>query len=279
METEKNALLQTLVDKINNDTLVLPTLPAIAMRVRETAQDPDVNLNKMADVIALDPSLSARIIKLANSALYARSVKAETVTQAVNRIGLVQIKNNAMALAMEQLFLSSNEVIKKYIDQIWERTVNVVAHALPLFEDYKRTHRSSPMDADVMTLALLLHNIGVLPILTEAERMGSNAINSSFLNLAIQKLSGQIGGAITREWDFDEGVIQVAESWRNLHVQNDAISYVDFVRLGAVAAGYMKSKKAVILQLSAKKSLLDSPEYLESGDYLQRVEEKRALFE
>jgi len=39
----QNALLTILVEKINNDTLVLPTLPAIALKVRKAADDPNVN--------------------------------------------------------------------------------------------------------------------------------------------------------------------------------------------------------------------------------------------
>jgi HD-like signal output (HDOD) protein len=43
----QNALSTILVEKINNDTLVLPTLPAIALKVRKAADDPDINLNAM----------------------------------------------------------------------------------------------------------------------------------------------------------------------------------------------------------------------------------------
>ena len=278
MATE-NALLKSLIDKINNDTLVLPTLPAIAMRVREAAQDPEINLKKISNVIAMDPSLSARIIKLANSALYARNVKAETVNQAVNRIGLQQVKSNAMALAMEQLFLSSNALIKKYLDQVWERTVNVNVHTLPLYQAYQQKHRSKRLDPDVMALALLLHNIGILPILTEAERMGVGNIQPTFLNHAIQKLSGKIGGAITNEWEFDESVIVVAESWRNLKVQPENIGYIDFVRIGAVSAGYLASKRDEIIQHSIDKGIIDSADYLEDESYLQQIEEHRLMFE
>lgn len=277
MPTE-NVLLSILIDKINNDTLVLPTLPAIALKVREAAEDPDVDLGKMANVIALDPSLSARIIKLANSAMLRGAVKAETVQQAVTRIGLVQIKNNAMALAMEQLFVSKNAVIKQYLNQIWERTVNVVSHTLALFESYQRQHKRSGLDTDVMTLAALMHNIGVLPILTEAERHDDTFSNATFLNQAIQKVSGRIGGAITNEWHFDEGIVQVAQHWRNLKVQNDDVSYVDFVRLGAISAGYLASRKEDVLKLSVKKGIIDDAEVLISDDFLASVEEKKGIF-
>ena len=80
MSTE-NALLTILVEKIQSDSLVLPTLPEIAIKIREAADDPDVNLLAMADVIAQDPALSARMVKVANSAFMGRSVKVETLNQ------------------------------------------------------------------------------------------------------------------------------------------------------------------------------------------------------
>ena len=52
MSTE-NALLTILVDRINNDTLVLPTLPEVAVKVRQAADNPNVNLMDMADVISV----------------------------------------------------------------------------------------------------------------------------------------------------------------------------------------------------------------------------------
>ena len=60
MGTE-NALYTILVEKIKQDALVLPTLPEIALKVREAADNPDVNLNQMSDVIAQDPALSVGI--------------------------------------------------------------------------------------------------------------------------------------------------------------------------------------------------------------------------
>ena len=74
MDTE-NVLHTILVEKINNDTLVLPTLPAIALKLRRAADDPYIDLSAMADVVSQDPSLSARMIKISNSAYLGRSVK------------------------------------------------------------------------------------------------------------------------------------------------------------------------------------------------------------
>ncbi len=277
MSTE-NALLTILVEKINNDTLVLPTLPAIALKVRKAADDPEINLNAMADVIGQDPSLTARIIKISNSAYLGRTIKVETLNQAVTRIGLTQIKNIATALAMEQLFVSKNEIVKGYINKVWDRTVEVVAHSMALFGNYQNITKDRTMNVDTLTLCALVHNIGILPILTEAERHEEVFANPAFLNAAVQKLAGRIGGTITREWGFGDDFVQVAENWRNLKVQTDKVSYMDFVRLGAAVAGFIGNQKDAMINLSMKKGLLQDMAFIDTDEYQEMKENAKAVF-
>jgi len=59
--------------------LVLPTLPAVALKVRKAADNPDINLSAMADVVSQYPSLSARLVKIANSAYLGRSIKVTSI--------------------------------------------------------------------------------------------------------------------------------------------------------------------------------------------------------
>lgn len=277
MSTE-NALLTILTEKINNDTLVLPTLPAIALKVRKTADDPDVNLSMMAEVISQDPALSARMIKIANSSYMGRAVKVDNLSQAVTRIGLRQIKNIATALAMEQLFVSKNDTVREYVNRVWSRTVDVVAHSLALLEAYTERTGQKALNLDSMTLAALVHNIGVLPIFTEAERHEDVFGNPAFLNAAVQKLAGRIGGSITRHWGFSEDFVNVAENWRNMKYQTAEPSYVDFVRCGAAVAGHIGSQKDTVLNLAQKKGLIDDLSILHSEEYEQRREAGQEVF-
>mgnify|MGYP003625422421 FL=1 len=211
MATE-NALLTILVEKINNDTLVLPTLPAIALKVRRAADDPDINLNAMADVISQDPSLSARMIKISNSAYLGRSVKVISAQQAVTRIGLRQIKNISTALAMEQLFVSKNPIVKEYMSRIWADTIEIVASSMAALQVHTKQTKNRALNLDSMMLAALVHNIGVLPILTEAERHADVFANPTFLNVAIDKMAGKIGASIMTEWGFEPEFVNVAQN-------------------------------------------------------------------
>lgn len=276
MSTE-NALLTILVEKIKNDTLVLPTLPAIALKVRRAADDPDINLNAMGEIISQDPSLSARIIKISNSAYLGRTIKVTSVQQAVTRIGLSQIKNISTALAMEQLFVSKNELVKSYISKIWGYTIDTLSYAVAALQMYSKT-KQRHVSLDSMTLAALVHNIGVLPILTEAERHEEVFASPTFLNAAILKLSGRIGAKIMRQWDFDQQFITVAEKWRDMEYQPEEVAFIDFVRFGAAMTGVFDSKKDQVMQICLDKGILESLDVLDSEAFMEARQNAKAAF-
>ena len=278
MSTE-NALLTILVEKINNDTLVLPTLPEVAIKVREAADNPDVNLMEMSDVITHDPALSARMIKVANSAFLGRAVKVSTLNQAVTRIGLRQIKNIATAMAMEQLFVSKNPVVKEYLSKSWQVTLDVAAHAIALLHTYTKENKHSPLNVDTITLASLVYNIGILPILTEAERHQEVFANPAFLGQAIQKLGGKVGGQIMRAWGFTEDFVEVAESWSNAGYKPENPCYVDFIRMAAISQDVLKvADKQVVLTGYVEKGVLSSLELFDNEDYVALHADIRAMF-
>lgn len=279
MSTE-NALLTILAEKIKNDSLVLPTLPEIAIRVREAADDPDVNLHQMADVISHDPALSARMLKIANSAYMGRSVKVTTINQAVTRIGLRQMKNIATALAMEQLFVSKNDVVKAALDKIWSLTVSVSAVAMALLKHYISRNKHTSLNLDTITLAAMVHNIGVLPILTEAERHPDVFANPDFLEGAISRLAGRVGGSIMRAWEFGPEFVNVAERWNDKRYEPEEISYIDFVRVAAVYADVLPcdGDKTEYYTKYVEKGIMTDLEYIESDEFKEQVSIAKAIF-
>ncbi|WP_371194152.1 HDOD domain-containing protein [Glaciecola sp. SC05] len=273
----QNALLTILVEKINNDTLVLPTLPAIALKVRKAADDPNINLIKMADVIGQDPSLSARMIKISNSAYLGREIKVTSTSQAVTRIGLIQVKNIATALAMEQLFVSKNVVVKKYMAQKWMDIISIVGNAMATMTIYQKANKDKSLSIDTMTLTALVADIGALPVLTEAERHDNVFANPTFLDVAIDKLAGRIGASIMREWKFNEVFIECAEHWRDLDYVKPEISYIDFVRVGAALAKLSDNHDEVLANAQAKGVFSDIEE-LRTPEFEELRDNAKGLF-
>ena len=274
----QNALLTILTEKINNDTLVLPTLPAIALKVRKAADDPDINLNAMADVIGQDPSLSARMIKISNSAYMGRAVKVSSVSQAVTRIGLRQIKNISTALAMEQLFVSKNDLVSDYMKREWDKTVDIVANSMAALQVYVNATKNREFTLDSMTLAALISKIGVLPILTEAERHAEVFANPTFLEDAIDKLSSPIGANIMKAWGFSQELIDVASSWRDLSVLPAQLGYIDFVRVGAALSGQLDGQKDAVMNLAMQRGMVSDMHVFDSDEFAEMRDNGKSIF-
>jgi HD-like signal output (HDOD) protein len=274
----ENALLIILIEKINNDTLVLPTLPAVALKVRRAADNPDINLGGMADVVSQDPSLSARMVKISNSAYLGRSIKVTSIQQAVTRIGLRQIKNIATALAMEQLFVSKNEIVKEYMSRIWADTIEIVANSMAVLQVHTKQTKNRALNLDSMMLASLVHNIGVLPILTEAERHADVFANPTFLDVAIEKLASQIGARIMTEWGFEPEFVDVAQNLKDMSVNSDAVSYLDLVRLGAALCGKFDSHKEVIFNAAVDKGIIDNLSAVLSDEFDELRDSAKQIF-
>ena len=71
---------QALVMAIDNDDLVLPTLPEVALKIRQAAEDPEISISHLSKVIGRDTALTARLIKVVNSPLLRASRKSPTRT-------------------------------------------------------------------------------------------------------------------------------------------------------------------------------------------------------
>jgi len=279
MGTE-NALYTILVEKIKQEALVLPTLPEIALKVRKAADDPEANLNQMSDVISQDPALSMGMLKVANSAMLGRSVKVETVSQAVTRIGLRQIKSIATAMALEQVFVSENKIVSLYLKKSWAKTVDVAAVAISLMTFYLRKNKHAPLSIDTVTLGALIHSIGVLPILTEAEKHPDIFANPTFLQQAIIKLSSDIGGEVTKAWGLSEEFTDIVSSWSDLTILPSEAHYLDFIRAGAIYHGIFKneSTKEALLKSYVSKDILPDHDFMESTEFTDMVSDVKTMF-
>ena len=276
----ENALYTILVEKIRQDALVLPTLPEIALKVRRAVDDPDLNLAQISEIIGLDPALSVGMIKVANSAMLSRSVKVDTLSQAVTRIGLRQIKSIATAMAVEQVFVSENDIVAMYMNRSWQKTIDVAAVAIALMTLYLHENKHASLTLDTLTLAALVHNIGVLPILTEAEHHSDTFANPTFLQQAIVKLSAKIGGEVIKAWGFSDEFSHIIERWSDLTMLHAEPQYVDFIRAGAVYHGIFKNPatQEVLIKSYVAKGILPNAHFMDSDKFRELYENIRKMF-
>ncbi|MBV7314962.1 HDOD domain-containing protein [Shewanella sp. NIFS-20-20] len=274
-------LLVRLLRKLKEDTLVLPTLPEVAMRVQEVTSSDSSSLKQVADVIGQDAAITARLIKIANSALYSRGVPVDHIGGAVNRIGLQQIRSIATSIAMEQLFISTNEMVWEVMDEVWQTSINVTAAACAILNKYQAKHGKQSFNIDTMTLAGLVHNIGALPILTEAEADPDLFTDIDKLRQVVRKLQGPIGRSVLSSWEFSDEVTEVVTRWSDLSYCPEKVSYIDFIRAGAFYAGELRAGDHYRQRMDAfvERGLPVTEEELLDDSFVQLYESIRQSYE
>ncbi|MCG9712046.1 HDOD domain-containing protein [Shewanella insulae] len=279
--SSEHQLLVGLLKKLKADALILPTLPEVAMRVQEVVSRPDSSPKQVAEIIGQDAAISARMIKVANSAMYSRGIKAENINAAVTRIGLTQIKAIATSVAMEQLFISTNEMVWEVMDEVWRASIEVTSAACALLLKYSKTHKGCGLNYDTLTLASLVHNIGALPVLTEAEANPHLFTSIDQLRALVRKMQGPLGRAVLKSWDFSPEVMEVVERWADLPYLPDHVTYLDFVRAAAFYTGELRAGHELEerLDVFVQRGLPVSPEYLGSDEFLDNYHSIKLSYE
>ncbi|MBB6342141.1 HD-like signal output (HDOD) protein [Pseudomonas fluvialis] len=216
---------QELIQAIENDELVLPTLPEVALKVREAAEDPNVGIADLAKVIGNDAALTARIIKVVNSPLLRTSKEITDLQMAVGRLGINYTANLATGLAMEQMFQATSDVVDKKMREVWNKSTEIAGICHVLCKHYTR------LLPDQATLAGLVSQIGILPILTYAEDHSELLADSISLNHVIEAIHPIIGDKILRTWDFPEPIACIPSQFLNFQRNSAKADYVDIVQV------------------------------------------------
>ncbi|MDH1440886.1 HDOD domain-containing protein [Pseudomonas sp. GD03721] len=226
---------QELIHAIENDELVLPTLPEVALRVREAAEDPDVGIPQISKVIGNDAALTARIIKVVNSPLLRSNKEITDLQMAVSRLGINYTCNLATGLAMEQMFQATSDVVDRKMREVWNKSTEIAGICHVLCRHYTR------LMPDQATLAGLVHQIGVLPILTYAEEHNELLADSISLNHVIEQIHPIIGDKILRTWEFPEPIAIVPSQYLDFTRDSAKVDYVDIVQV-ATLQSYLGSE-------------------------------------
>lgn len=92
------------VNRFFDNTTDLPTLPEVAQRLMATFGREDVSLRELASLIAQDPALTARLLRLANSARYRPRERITRLQDAAALIGLGPLRSLAMGACLARAF-------------------------------------------------------------------------------------------------------------------------------------------------------------------------------
>jgi len=201
---------QLSVEDMVEDVSTIHSLPLFYSQLSEAIDHPRSSIGDIAKIISEDQGLTARILKLANSPLFGYFSKIDTITQAVTIIGVLQVRDLALALSVMDVFKGIPEDLVN-MEQFWKHSI---ATGLA-----SRVLATSQREANLerFFVAGILHDIGRLVMYVRVpdlclELLEQCRATGTLLHRAErEKFSfdhADVGGALLKRWKIPPRVAE-----------------------------------------------------------------------
>lgn len=188
------------------DSPELGSPPIVYRRLMEVINHPRGGAGDVANVIREDTALTARLLKLVNSAFFAFPKKIETVSQAVSVVGTSQVRDLALATTVTDMFKGvPSDVLD--VEKFWKHSLacGVAARVIAGLKSEANVER--------FFVAGILHDVGRLVLLlrapdTMAQVLGQ-AREAGELVHVVERESlgfdhGRVGGQLMKHWSLPD---------------------------------------------------------------------------
>ena len=202
---------KTILEKIR-EGYGLPVLSPIAIRLRELASSENSSVNDLADLIAKDPSLTVRMLRLANSAFYGNTGQITTIDCAVMKIGFMRLRTMALAIALRDTFPMGKVGPMDY-EEFWKSSMYRAIIAKNLA---RKSGKCNPDEAFVVGLTLEIGQLILFDLFIK-NKLGSMPGHYSFekhLEWERQQFGvdhREIGQQALRYWNFPKIMLECQE--------------------------------------------------------------------
>lgn len=199
----------------------MPGLPISAAKALNICNQPDASPSALTRVVALDPVLTAQVLRLINSTYYALPSKVESLIRAVVMLGFNTIKNLVVSTIVVDTIRNQAALPSHFTDFFWHHSlcVGLMARALADFTQVPAA------DQEAFFVAGLLHDLGKIPLCQYNQDKYLTLWTSAYrdnksIHTVENRLFGtnhnQAGGLIAEKWQLGKEMRQVLLSHHNV---------------------------------------------------------------
>ncbi len=200
----QHQLVEDFMGELKAGRIQLPSLPRIAVKIRRAVAADDFDMGKLATIIGADPAIAARLIQVANSAVFRGESKVDSLKAALVRLGVERSQNMVTSLAMRGLYQADHAHIRDRMLKAWQHAVEIAATAAVLA-------RLSPgLGEDRALLVGLVHEIGAVPLLKMAGDYLDLEETPGLIDEIVRALTPEVSRVILERWEFPKGFTEAA---------------------------------------------------------------------
>jgi putative nucleotidyltransferase with HDIG domain len=199
--------LNILSDQIVREINELPQFPDNIIHLQQLINDPESEINEIARDISTDPSLTADLLKVVNSAQFMLPKRVDNIVEAVKLVGLRGLKNLLYSYGTQK-------ILKQQMKWLWEHSYKVAFFSYQLAKNFKRKKELT----DDSYVGGILHDMGKI-IFSEVhpdllDKISGFCDEKSISRELFEDLSAglnhaEIGGRIAEKWNFPTSLIQM----------------------------------------------------------------------
>jgi HD-like signal output (HDOD) protein len=202
LNAQRFQMLEDIAKELAGD-VVFPTYFDAAFRLRKALQDTDQPLARIVGVIALEPLIAARVMKLANSAMYGSGSTVRDLGAAIQRLGLETVRTTALAIAMGQMLRSKEMApFAELTRLLWDHTLKSAAAARLLARAQTR------INPDEAHLAGLVHDLGAFYMLYRAAQYPELRARPDTVKYLIVQWHESIGVSLLNALGMPEDIVE-----------------------------------------------------------------------
>lgn len=191
------AFLASVIRKSNDGDLAIPVLPEAALRIQGLLAQPNVDLGQFVEVFRTDPSLSAELLKVANSAYYGFPTPTHDLSQGILRVGFNQIRAIVVMAALRSKVLQGR-YFRDEVEWITELSLATARACQDLARDLKIE------GGEAFTRGLLCRVECFVLLGMAAEHMAQqsikNPVTKGALSAAIHRMGPSVTKLIAKKW-------------------------------------------------------------------------------
>lgn len=242
-------ILHEIIKQINKNALQLASMPDVIIKVNTVLNDDRQGMNDIAKVIQNEIALSARIIQIANSpALRGRS-EINSMTDAINRLGIALVKNLAICVALKDKFNSKNLIHRDLME-----AEMLISNKRSIYGFMIAKYLVKGLTPEISLIAGLVSKIGqtvVIRYLNDQEEY--KAMTAAEVKEITDDIGDEVGDLILRQWEFPTNIIDAVfgraianfknpSSYRDVYVITDRyLEHLNIVPTATIDYSYIDS--------------------------------------
>ncbi len=268
-----NENYQKIMNLISTE-LKLPSPPAVAVKILDAVQNKESALKEIADIISSDPSLSAKMLRIANSGYYTRGGPITNIQRAMTILGTNVIKNIALSFVITGSFNVQEESHFNF-DLFWKRCL-ISAVATDLLA------AKVGIKNDDLFITALLQDIGTLIIALSKPDEYSRIFNDSEIfaqdledaeRSSFDYTHSQVGYALLQNWQLPDEITIPALFHHHPQTAPEGISGITFLLYYGARFGKLFTSDEIAQQTRLLSEEIKNKYHLETDEVSKLVDE------